>query len=78
MRAKAPRSANRSGLCHAPQMLDLQAEAVKAPDEFDGRRRATTNDTDGRVKLPFARTFFKSVENGDPHGWDAAGDGDLF
>src|SRR5260370_19745690 len=59
-------------------MFDLQAEAVEPPDKLDRRSGAATDDADGRVEFPAARIFLEGVEDRDPDGGDAAGDGDMF
>src|SRR6266478_6567701 len=54
-------------------MFDLQVEAIKAADQLQRRRRASTDDANGSVKFPAAGGFLEGIEDANPDGGDTAG-----
>src|SRR5260370_33951233 len=72
---ESARGADGSGLGHAPEMFDLQAETVEAANELQRRGGASADDADGSVEFPAAGIFLERFEDGDPDGGNAASDG---
>src|SRR5882724_1534671 len=66
------------GFGHAPKVQVVDVVLVESADEALGRRRAAAEDADGPIKLPAAGMIFKIVEETEPDGGDATGEGDAL
>src|SRR5437899_11364489 len=75
---KSAGSADRSRLGHAPEMLDVQIEAIEPADQLERRRRASTDDADGNIEFPAGGIFLERIEHGDPNGGDTASNSHMF
>ena len=78
MRPESAGSADGSCLGHAPQMLDVQVEAIEPANQFERRRRASADDANGIVEFPPSGIFLERIEHSDPDGGDAASNCDVL
>src|SRR5260370_37947384 len=75
VRTQPPGGADRSGLGHAPQVLDVQVEAIELANQFEGRSGASADDANGMIEFPAAGIFLESFEHADRNGGHPASDG---
>src|SRR5258708_19975967 len=73
MRTQPPGGADRSGLGHAPQVLDVQVKAIELANQFERRSSASANDANGMIEFPAAGIFLEGFEHADPNGGHPAG-----
>src|SRR5258706_11308877 len=75
VRTPPPGCADRIGLGHAPQVLDVQVKAIEIANQFERWSSASANNANGMIEFPAAGIFFEGLEHADPHGGDTASDG---
>src|SRR5438034_6563265 len=78
MGTKSARSTDGSCLGHAPEVLDLQIEAIEPADHFERRRGASTDHADWIVEFPTVGILLECVEHGDPNRGYTASDGNVL
>src|SRR2546427_11758883 len=68
VRPETAGGADGSGLGHAPEVLDLQAETIELTNQFERRGGASDQDAKGVGEFTAGGGFFQGVEGGETDG----------